>query len=78
MPKRVLQGVVASDSCDKTVTIIVERNIIHPFYKKTISRKKKYTAHDPENRFKKGQIVKVMESKPISKTKKWVVLYEDN
>jgi len=52
MPKRVLQGVVVSDACDKTVIVRVERRVMHPVYKKFITRSKKYAAHDEENRFK--------------------------
>ncbi|WP_316355003.1 30S ribosomal protein S17 [Candidatus Trichorickettsia mobilis] len=74
MPKRVLQGVVISSKADKTVTIKVERRFRHPIYKKTIKVSKKYAAHDPHNQYKEGDIVKIIESRPISKTKTWVVL----
>jgi small subunit ribosomal protein S17 len=74
MPKRVLQGVVISSKADKTVTIKVERRFMHPIYKKTIKVSKKYAAHDPHNQYKEGDIVKIIESRPISKTKTWVVL----
>lgn len=74
MPRRVLQGVVVSDKCDKTVTVRVEKNIMHPVYKKYIKRHAKYAAHDPENSHKIGEVVKIIESRPISKTKKWVVM----
>lgn len=77
MPKRVLQGVVVSDCNNQTITLLVERKIKHPLYKKTIMKSKKYTAHDPLNQFKKGDAVRVIESKPISKTKKWHVIYND-
>jgi small subunit ribosomal protein S17 len=76
MPKRVLQGVVVSDACDKTVIVRVERRVMHPVYKKFITRSKKYAAHDEENRFKTGQTVRIEESRPISKRKRWIVLTE--
>ncbi|AIL65584.1 Ribosomal protein S17 [Rickettsiales bacterium Ac37b] len=76
MPKRVLQGVVVSNKNDKTITVKVERRFIHSIYKKTVSRLKKYTAHDEENRCDIGDIVNIVESRPISKTKKWKVVYE--
>jgi small subunit ribosomal protein S17 len=74
MPKRILQGTVVSDKADKTVTVLVERRFKHPLYQKTIRRSKKYAAHDEANKFKAGDVVKIMESKPLSKTKNWVVL----
>jgi small subunit ribosomal protein S17 len=76
MPKRVLQGVVVSDACDKTVIVRVERRVMHPVYKKFITRSKKYAAHDEENRFKAGETVRIEESRPISKRKRWIVLTE--
>ena len=76
MPKRVLQGVVVSDKADKTVTVRVERRVMHPLYKKVIRRSKKYAAHDPENRFKQGDTVRIRECRPISKSKTWEVLAE--
>jgi small subunit ribosomal protein S17 len=77
MPKRVLQGVVVSDACDKTVIVRVERRVMHPVYKKFITQSKKYAAHDEANRFKAGETVRIEESRPISKRKRWVVLTED-
>ena len=74
MPKRVLQGVVVSDKSDKTVIVSVERRIMHPVYKKFIKRSKKYAAHDEGNVYKTGQTVRIEESKPISKRKRWVVI----
>jgi small subunit ribosomal protein S17 len=76
MPKRILQGVVTSDKTDKTVTVKVERRYTHPIYKKTVRSSKKYAAHDEQNKFKVGDVVKIVESRPISKTKKWAVVYE--
>jgi len=75
MPKRILQGVVTSDKGDKTVVVRVERRFTHPIYKKTVRSSKKYSAHDEQNKFKTGDVVKIVESRPISKTKKWAVIY---
>jgi small subunit ribosomal protein S17 len=74
MPKRVLQGVVVSDKADKTISVRVERRIMHPLYKKFIRRSKKYSAHDPENSRKIGDLVRIQECRPISKSKRWEVL----
>ena len=74
MPKRVLQGVVVSDKNTKTVVVQVERRYTHPLFKKTVRRSKKYHAHDEENSFKVGDKVRIEESKPISRSKHWVVL----
>ncbi len=74
MPKRVLQGVVVSDKSNKTVVVEVERRFTHPLLKKTVRSSKKYHAHDETNVFKVGDQVRIEESKPISKNKRWVVL----
>lgn len=74
MPKRILQGVVVGDKTDKTVTVKVERRIPHKLYKKIITKSKKYHAHDELNQFKNGDIVSIEETKPISKTKSWIVV----
>jgi small subunit ribosomal protein S17 len=74
MPKRLLQGIVVSDKADKTVVVKVERRFTHPVLKKTVRRTKNYQAHDAENRFKTGDTVTIEESRPISKTKRWVVV----
>ena len=76
MPRRVLQGTVVSDANDKTVTVRVDRRVAHPIYKKTIRRSKKYAAHDEKNQFKVGDKVQIIESPPVSKTKRWQVVYE--
>ena len=76
MPKRVLQGTVVSDKNDKTIVVRVERRFTHPVMKKTIRRTKKYHAHDAENKFKVGDMVSIVESAPVSKNKRWVVLDE--
>ncbi len=77
MPKRVLQGVVVSDKMDKSVVVRVERRVMHPVYKKYIKRSAKYTAHDENNLCKVGDVVQIMESRPLSKTKTWVVVSEN-
>ncbi len=74
MPKRILQGTVISDACDKTVVVRVERRVMHPVYKKYVSRSKKYAAHDEDNRYRAGDTVRIEESRPISKRKHWVVI----
>ena len=77
MPKRILQGVVVSDKMDKSVVVRVERRVMHPVYKKYIKRSKKYTAHDENNLCKIGDVVQIIESRPLSKTKTWVVMSGD-
>ncbi len=74
MPRRVLQGVVVSDKGEKTVTVLVERRVMHPLYKKFIKRSKRYHAHDEANSFKTGDLVRIRECRPISKTKTWEVV----
>lgn len=76
MPRRVMKGTVVSDKTDKTVIVRVERSTTHPVYKKVIRRSKKYAAHDAENRFKEGDAVRIIECAPISKRKRWEVVYE--
>jgi len=77
MPKRVLKGVVVSDKGDKTIVVNVERRIMHPLYKKFITRSKRYAAHDAENRFKTGDRVSIQECSPISKSKRFAGVYDD-
>jgi small subunit ribosomal protein S17 len=74
MPKRVLQGVVVSDKQDKTVVVKVERRFTHPVLKKTVRQTKNYHAHDENNTAKIGDTVFIEESRPISKTKTWVLM----
>jgi len=74
MPKKVLTGVVVSDKMQKTVTVLVERQFPHPLYGKVIKRSKKYLAHDPEEKYKLGDVVEIIESRPISKRKRFRVL----
>ena len=71
MPKKILTGIVVSDKPDKTITVVVERKYQHPVLKKVVKVKKKYHAHDENNKFKIGDDVKIIESKPFSKKKKW-------
>ena len=74
MPKRVLIGRVTSDKMDKTVTVLVDRRVMHPLYKKFIRRSKKYAAHDEANLCKVGDTVRIAECPPISKRKTWLVV----
>jgi small subunit ribosomal protein S17 len=74
MPKKILKGTVISDKMDKTVVVSVERVFQDPYYKKIIKRRKKYKAHDEDNKCQIGDIVEIIESRPISKTKRWKVL----
>ena len=77
MPKRILQGVVVSDKRDKTVVVSVERQVMHPVYRKFVKKSKKYAAHDENNQFKVGDQVSIVESKTYSKTKTWTVLVDN-
>ena len=74
MTKRILQGEVVSNKSNKTLVVSVKRRFRHPFYGKIISKSKKYHAHDENNKFKKGDIVKIIETRPISKLKTWEVI----
>ena len=74
MPKRILQGVVTSDKMDKTIVVQVEQRVMHPLYKKFIKRSKKYHAHDENNLCKIGDVVRICECRPISKSKTWEVI----
>ncbi len=76
MPKRILQGSVVSDTNMNTIVVLVKRRVAHPIYKKFLTRSKKYHAHDAENQFKVGDIVRIEECAPISKKKKWKVLVD--
>jgi len=77
MPKKILTGVVVSDKPNKTITVLVERKYQHPVLKKIIKVKKKYHAHDENNKYKSGDKVSIIESKPFSKNKKFQVLGEN-
>ena len=74
MPKRILTGTVVSSIADKTIVVKVTRRVKHKLYKKIISLSKKYHAHDENNKFKVGDSVRIIESKPISKLKSWIVM----
>ena len=74
MPKKILTGVVVSNKPNKTITVIVERKYSHPLLKKVIKVRKKYNAHDENNKYKKGDKVSIIESKPFSKNKKFQVM----
>jgi 30S ribosomal protein S17 len=74
MPKKVLTGIVVSDKPNKTITVVVERKYQHPILKKIVKVKKKYNAHDENNKFKNGDKVTIIESKPFSKNKRFEVV----
>ena len=74
MSKKILNGKVIKDQNDKTIIVLVKRKYIHPYFKKVITSSKKYHVHDEKNKFKNGDDVKIIESKPFSKKKKWEVL----
>ena len=71
MPKKILSGIVVSDKPNKTITVLVERKYQHPILKKVVKVKKKYNAHDENNKFINGDKVSIVESKPFSKNKKF-------
>ena len=74
MSKRTLNGKVVKDKNNKTIVVLVKRRYAHPFFGKVMTSSKKYHAHDEGNKFKVGDQVKIIESKPYSKMKKWEVL----
>ena len=74
MSKKILRGKVIRDKNNKTIVVLVKRRYVHPFFQKVITSSKKYHAHDKNNKFKIGDEVKIIESKPFSKLKKWEVL----
>ena len=74
MPKKILTGIVVSDKPNKTITVLVERKYQHPVLKKVLKVRKKYNAHDENNKFKNGDKVSIIESKPFSKKKKFQVM----
>lgn len=74
MPRRVLEGKVVSNKCNKTITVLVERKVRDPLYGKIIRRSAKYAAHDETNNWVIGDQVSIEECAPISKTKKWKVI----
>ena len=74
MPKKILIGKVVKDKNKKTIVVLVKRRYSHPFFGKVITSSKKYQAHDEDNKFKVGDNVKIIESNPISKMKRWKVI----
>ena len=74
MTKKILKGIVTSAKSNKTIVVEVIRKFKHPFYEKVIKRSKKYHAHDEKNKFKEGENVSIIETKPISKLKRWQVI----
>lgn len=71
--RKTRQGIVVSDKMDKTVVVRVERLVQHPMYRKYVRQRKKYKAHDPENRCRLGDQVSIVETRPLSKEKNWRV-----
>ncbi|MBP5857166.1 30S ribosomal protein S17 [Marivibrio halodurans] len=71
MPKRILQGKVVSDKTDKTIVVEVERRVSHPVFKKFVKKSKRFMAHDESNAAKIGDLVRIQESRPHSKRKRW-------
>ena len=74
MPKKILHCIVVSDKENKTIKVMIERKYQHPLFKKVVKSKKKYSAHDENNKFKIGDKVSIIECKPHSKNKKFEVL----
>jgi small subunit ribosomal protein S17 len=72
--RKVRTGVVVSDKMDKTVLVRIDRKVRHPLYKKTVARSNKLAAHDENNEAHLGDTVRVMETRPLSKTKRWRVV----
>ena len=72
--KKQLVGQVTSDKMDKTIKVIVERRLRHPIYGKFVKKSKKFTAHDEKNESNIGDIVKIQESRPLSKSKRWTLV----
>lgn len=77
MPRRILQGVVVSDKNEKTVVVKVERRFTDPLLKKTVRRSKKYHAHDEQNSAKVGDIVRIQECRPMSRSKRWTLVADE-
>ena len=73
MTKKVLNGKVVRDKNDKTIVVLVKRKYIHPFFGKVMTSSKKYHVHDEKNKYKTGDLVKIIESRPYSKKKRWEV-----
>ncbi len=69
--RKVRSGVVTSDARDKTITVTVERTVLHPLYGRVVKKNKKYMAHDEKNDARAGDTVEITETRPLSKTKRW-------
>ena len=69
--RKIRTGVVASDLCDKTISVTVERTVRHPLYGRVVRKRKKYMAHDEQNEAHIGDLVEIMETRPLSKKKHW-------
>jgi len=74
MPKKIYSGKVVSDKMDKTVVVAVTRTFQHPLYKKTVKKVTKFKAHDADNKCQMGDKVQIIESRPLSKDKRWEVI----
>ncbi len=74
MPKKIYTGEVVSDKMDKTVVVAIKRIVQHPVYRKTIKKIAKFKAHDKENKYKVGDKVSIIETGPLSREKRWVVI----
>ena len=74
MPKKILTGIVVSDKPNKTITVLIERKYSHPVLKKIVKVKKKYNAHDENNKYKNGDKVSIIESRPYSRNKRYQVM----
>ena len=74
MPKKIYAGRVVSDKMDKTVVVAVTRTFQHPLYKKTVKKITKFKAHDEGNKCRMGDTVQIIESRPLSKDKRWEVI----
>jgi small subunit ribosomal protein S17 len=72
--RKVRVGVVVSDKQDKTVIVRVDRRLTHPMYGKSVARSKKFYAHDEKNEYKTGDVVRITETRPLSKLKRWRVV----
>lgn len=72
--RKIRQGVVVSNKMDKTIVVAVERQVMHPLYKRYYKRTKKYMAHDERNECSIGDIVRIIESRPLSRRKRWMLL----
>ena len=72
--RKIREGIVISDKMDKSIIVLEEKSFLHPIYKKRVKRSKKYVAHDEKRSSKIGDVVKIRETKPLSKTKRWELI----